>query len=237
MVEKYLRLIFDAISKETYCIIKVPDFSSFKPGSDIDIFCFDPQKIIGVVTKKIACELNDDEIDIHEHDDGKHIHYDILKDKEIYLRLDLYGKLPHYSKTNLKDGYFSTVIENRLSKLVEIDGEKIDLFIPQKDDELILRYIEYIEYYIVRPDKVKHLDYILEQLEKCPSSISYLDKLHYYTDFPECVSPVMFTQENHMDNKEDECSEKCNQMVKKCSLARKAARKVKRVLKAWIIKM
>lgn len=231
MMEKYLQLIFDAISGEAYCIVKVPDFSLLSPGNDIDIYCFDPQKIIGVVTRQIVGELGNDEIDIHDYDEGKHIHYDILKDKEIYLRLDLYGKLPHYSRTNLKDSFFSTVIENRVDKIVEINGEKLKIFIPQSDDELILRYIEYIEYYIVRPDKVKHLEYIIDQLEKCPSSISYLDKLHYYTGFPECVSPVLFTQENHMDSKGDENNNN-SQVVEKCSLPRRVVRKLKRMLKA-----
>ena len=47
-----------------------------------------------------------------------------------------------------------------------------------------MRYLEYVEYFQDRPDKIKHANYILDTLEKTPADISFLDTLHYYIKIP-----------------------------------------------------
>jgi hypothetical protein len=60
-------------------------------------------------------------------------------------------------------------------------NEDLKVYIPCLIDELIIRYIEYIEWYAQRPDKIKHIDYILNYIEDLSIKNKFLNKLHYYT--------------------------------------------------------
>jgi len=57
------------------------------------------------------------------------------------------------------------------------------IFIPSSIDDNILRYIEYQEWYGQRPDKIKHINYILEACTPKEKN-KFLEKLHHYTELP-----------------------------------------------------
>jgi len=167
--------IFGTI-EESYAIIKLPkEFPKYQVGSDLDIFCLDIQKM----TSHILSFLNDYNIRITKN--INQIYIDVLDGDAIYFRFDLYQALPNYNNISIKEGFFSTVVES--AKSIEIAGYKI--MVPSDIDEIVLRYIEYQEWYALRPDKIKHIEYIEDKIKK--NNINkelFLDKLHYYTTLP-----------------------------------------------------
>jgi len=182
---------FQRFKDETYCIIK-PDkkLPEYKKGSDIDIFCYDMNKlskiIIGIGNKYVERDL---EILITKMNGQMYVDFVFKSSHEIEFRFDLYEKLPMYKNILLKPALFENVLENRVSFELK---NSINIFIPNSIDDNILRYIEYQEWYGKRPDKIKHINYILEHFENKKMINKFLEKLHHYTELPtvEAVYPV-----------------------------------------------
>jgi len=173
--------IMNVIVDESYCIIKLPnEYPLYKEGSDLDIFCYNLQVfsklILGELQKKI-----DKTLQIKVTENNYQLYIDIIKDGQIHFRFDLYGKLPIYKNVNIKSALFSSVIEN--SRTISRDDSQVK--VPSIIDETILRYIEYQEWYASRPDKIKHVEYILNKIEINEIDKNKMfDKLHYYTSLP-----------------------------------------------------
>ncbi|ETX12584.1 hypothetical protein MUS1_03085 [Marinomonas ushuaiensis DSM 15871] len=112
-------------------------------------------------------------------------HVDFMVNNEIHFRFDLYKQLPIYRNISLKPAFFSSVIESASVISVTEDNRVASIKVPSKTDDLILRYVEYHEYYAARPDKIKHVEYIQQKIVGNEiEQVKMLDKLHYYTAFP-----------------------------------------------------
>lgn len=184
---------FRSISSEDYCVIKISEqFPHYSPGDDIDIFCYDPDSIARKVLEwGNRYTENGLEIRVRSEPEHRHVTVDFLEGKQIEFRFDLRGQLPRYKKLLIKPGLFESSIEQ--SQVVDYmrDGESFTVKIPDIIDDMALRYIEFIEWYNVRPDKLKHLDYIIEKIDE-DKRARFFDKLHHYTGIPEYYdsSPV-----------------------------------------------
>ena len=185
-----LLAFFKLIENESYVVIKpsykLPDYDK---GSDIDIFCYDADEIAEKVTAFLADYVNH-ESTISIVDSPYKIHIDLLVNNEINFRFDLYKQLPVYKNINLKAAYFSSVIESSSIQVLTVAGDSSKIKVPSITDDLILRYVEYHEYYAERPDKIKHVEYIQNKLvsnKNKNEKVKMLDKLHYYTAFPNVV--------------------------------------------------
>lgn len=175
-----LKPIFQKLEKETYSIIKISnDFPKCKVGSDIDILGLNIENIA-----KIIIQSGNDYIDkgytINFNDTETQIKIDFILNTKIILRFDLYKKLPLYENINIKPALFESIIENSISKIIE---KNFIVYIPNIIDDLVIRYIEYNEWYGVRPDKIKHIDYINQYITDSKLKNKFLDKIHHYTAF------------------------------------------------------
>lgn len=185
-----LKDFFFAIKDEIYCVIK-PDkkLPKYSKGSDIDIFCYDSNvlamKILAIGNKYI---IEGFEIFISKNNDQIYIDFKHKKDNKIELRFDIYNSLPAYENVLIKPAFFENILENRIISNLTDD---FSIFVPSILDDNILRYIEYQEWYGRRPDKIKHIDYILENNSTFEIK-KFLQKLHHYTELPkvESVYPV-----------------------------------------------
>jgi len=105
-----------------------------------------------------------------------HFHCDRKENNKLIFRIDLYSKLL-YNKVNIHEKYSSLIIKNKIPFL--------DFYIPKIDDDLALRYIEYIE----NPKKIKHLNYINQHKNKdCfqkPNTSLYLN--NYKSRYESCI--------------------------------------------------
>lgn len=196
-----LQEFFAALSDEIYCVVKFSDnFPNYPAYTDVDIFCFDINKIsnkilaVGnnyVENNKCAIKitnLSKDQVHIDFHFNGS---------KKLDFRFDLYQALPAFKRINIKQGFYSTIIENRLL------NDK-NVYVPDKIDDLILRYAEFIEWYDIRADKLKHVEYIKEKASDAEQKIM-LDKLHYYTALPG-ISTQSTTKKTDKRNAESKAS-------------------------------
>lgn len=184
----YLYDFLECMQELPYCIVKFQSIDKYTEGGDMDIFCFNISEVVQVLSKVAAEKLISEryDIDIYECGNEKHVQFDVIKNKKLIFKFDLYGEMPHYKKINVKKSLFDVVIENaEKSCYVNERGKKICVKHAYIFDELLLRYIEYIEWYELRPDKVKHLEYILEKVNSDESNIDFLDRLYYYTGLPE----------------------------------------------------
>ena len=174
------------INAYKYCIVKPSiDFPMYVSGQDVDIFCYNIQdvakKILAVLRRYVSAGYT-----IRLTDKKQQIYIDILVDKKIEFRFDLYGSLPQYQNVSIKDSFFESVIENAICIKTTINSTGLTYFIPMPLDDLILRYIEYQEWYSQRPDKIKHVDYINNYLSLDPHEYKTLfDRLHRYISLPE----------------------------------------------------
>jgi hypothetical protein len=178
-----LLTLFQSIPEKSYSIIRGGEANliNYEKNSDIDIFCLS----IANLSKDICKHIN--QINLPESYtlrvrelSPSQTHIDVLKEKNLEIKLDLYEALPSYKKSEINPSLFSSVIENSI-----LNNQGI--YTPSKIDDLLIRYLEYVEYYELRPDKIKHLHYIEKHLEDTPPLHSaFFKRLHYYTDLPKC---------------------------------------------------
>lgn len=184
-----LAAFFRRVEADPYVVVRgEPDsLVDYAPGSDIDIFCYDKEAFgrqllafANSYVEKAGCEVR-----VRDVGSTRHTHVDLLWDENLELRFDLYGELPEYRRSAINSALFLSVIENARSREVKLEGAPLSIRVPSLVDDLLLRYIEYIEYYEQRPDKLRHLDHILAAVDRAPEArIGFLDKLHRYTSLP-----------------------------------------------------
>ena len=181
-----LTVFFKLIEDQPYVVIKpsdrLPDYSI---GSDVDIFCYNPIKIAEIITDFLSDYINSNS-EINIVDSTEKMHIDFMVNNKINFRFDLYKNLPSYKNILLKSSFYSSVIEGAVNTNFTSKSESKDLIIntPSVEDDFILRYVEYHEYYAQRPDKIKHIEYIESKIPKDKKGLA-LDKLHFYTCLPE----------------------------------------------------
>lgn len=178
-----IRLIdyFEVIQNEAYVIIKPsPDLPDYQVGSDIDIFCYFPTKMA-----ELTCAFLNDHLEkeysVALAETDEKIHIDLLCGKEIHFRFDLYKRLPNFKEITLKPAFYASVIESAIVTSIG-DENKTRVKVPNAIDDFILRYVEYHEHFLSRPDKIKHINYINEKISKSEVEKA-LEKLNYYTAF------------------------------------------------------
>ncbi len=175
---------FSELESEIYVVFKLSDkFPDYSIGSDIDILCHNAndiaKKILNVGNKylegnyKVVVNANDSrtsvQIDYYEKDSD-----------QINFRFDLLQMLPAYKKVSINPAYFFSVLEDRKEVTIKQSKSSTKLYVPSDVDDLVLRYLEYLEYFEVRPEKVKHLEYIVDKIENSKLNQKFLDRLHLY---------------------------------------------------------
>lgn len=173
--------IFESVQFENYCLIKKSDiFPNYEIGSDFDIFTFNAISFCEKITAYFNDKLNENiHIDLKKLENK--IVVDVFENKQINIRFDIYFKLPKFNNLNVRDALFSSVIEGHQ----KITFGDVKISVPAYLDDAIIRYIEYHEWFSIRPDKIKHIHMIEDYfLEKKIDKVLFLNKVHYYLKFP-----------------------------------------------------
>lgn len=174
MSSKLILEVFKNLEEECYAIIKKPsEFPNIAEGSDLDIFCFNIEKVIKNILEVVN---NYDYKIIIQKQTTNHIYIDLLKNGDIFLRFDLYSNLPIYKNILVKESFFYAVVKEY--EILEINNIKVK--IANKENEAILRYIEFNEWFAQRGDKIKHIDFILKNHL---NDEKFFEKLHYLIEF------------------------------------------------------
>lgn len=133
-------------------------YPTYAPGSDIDLLV----SSLDASTRAITDVYDTSRFShrLRTLVDGVHVHLDILttSSSTLHLRFDLYTSLP-YTRFHLHPGVYANILAHRT-----YNGQ---VWVPCTEDDLGLRYAEYVEYKDTRPDKVKHLHYVEQARVEC----------------------------------------------------------------------
>jgi hypothetical protein len=161
-----------AIKDIDYCIIKYRGkLTDYEVGNDIDIFTTQHQNLIYILNEKLISFVSNGGI-IKVTDYKEKIHFDLFDNGNFYFRFDICVKPPKYSNLLIKDSFFYSCIFNSEEK----ETQESNIKIPNKFDDLILRYIEFLDLYNTRPDKISHVDYINEIIQQSNIDKGLFDK-------------------------------------------------------------
>jgi len=177
---------FDELKDIEYVIVKISDdFPNYYPGSDVDIFCLDVNKIAKRILKVGNKYLNQNFYIRIDESKSNLKQIDFVYDGKIDFRFDLYGAFPKYSNINIRKFYFYSIIDRRTQRTLNYNKKKISVWVPEIIDEMIIRYLDYLEYFAKRKDKIKHLDFIRKEINESLSLEVFLDRFYLYISFPE----------------------------------------------------
>ena len=149
--------ILDSLGEEYILLKRWPEFPSFLPGSDIDLLVVDRFTASGSIQKKLAEILDGEKCFLRVTEGEHHIHLDIIRESKLWIRFDLIDELDFYTKFSVQSALKVKLFLER--ERIFIDDHSI--YVPSPEHELLIRYYEYLEWFERRPDKIKHLDFIL----------------------------------------------------------------------------
>lgn len=176
-----LHKFFHDLQNESYAIMKYAGIDEYIPGSDIDIFVQDIQSVV----KKIVASGNeylDHGYEINVIDNlEKHSYVDFRRNNKIEFRFDIYEHFKMYNNAFIEERYLTQLLNHRKQLEASFEGKEYTVSVLGSEDELVLRYLEYADWHKKRPDKIKHIEYILKELKVNPSIISFLKILREYT--------------------------------------------------------
>lgn len=184
MIKIDLEKIFSAINGMSYVLLKQPnDLNDYKIGSDLDIFTNDLESVSSKILHILNSYIESPEIIVNITDMPGRRHIDVMERNKINIRFDLCTSMPFYEKINIKESYFDVVIENRKIDFSLFKNKDTGVNVTNNQDEFIIRYIEYHEWFESRPDKIKHIDVIKNKYSENEVNENIL-RLHRYLAFP-----------------------------------------------------
>ncbi|HOS64370.1 MAG TPA: hypothetical protein PK251_06375 [Candidatus Latescibacteria bacterium] len=142
---------------DDYVLIKMdPEgFPIYSKGDDIDLIVFDPDEAL-----RRVCAFFDSEVgesgELRVTNADGHIHADFFLMDLLEIRIDLIHDFTFFQKLNVRPVFVTKIFKDRQKRLVEGGG----VWVPSAEDDLTLRYFEYLEWFAIRPDKIKHLEYL-----------------------------------------------------------------------------
>lgn len=154
--------ILHILSKlDNYVVLRASDiFPNVAIGGDIDILVDDrayAEKIL--VAYFLTSPYPNIEVEISQN--SEHTHLDIINGKNLICRFDLIDSFNFLSKIHVNHSLTTHILGRK--EIREVNGHAI--FFPSKMDDLLVRYIEYIEYFSELPTKEKHIEYIFSHCE------------------------------------------------------------------------
>ena len=141
---------------EDYVLLKRSEtFPYYNPGSDVDLLVMDREEALRSIRSFYeALKATDWEMSVT--DTPGHCHVDFIFSGELDIRVDLIDGFDFYTKFVVKPSFLVKVFRDRQMWTCD----RGDYFVPASEDDLTIRYFEYLEYFDQLPDKIKHLDYI-----------------------------------------------------------------------------
>lgn len=171
-----------------YAVFKPFDPSSYVPGSDVDVICDDLVELAHAVLRVGNRYIDGGyEIEVKERAAGRQVYIDFWRDSRLDFRFDIYEGLPQYKQVRLKASYAERILADRVGEPRDCEGQTYPFYRQCELDELVLCYVEYFEWYHLRPDKIKHLDYIFNRTRDDAQLLDFLKRLHWYTDLPDSI--------------------------------------------------
>jgi hypothetical protein len=181
MIKTFSILSLLGLLGDEYVLLKKwPEFPSFALGSDVDLLVIDRFTASEKIQKYLLEILDGNESFLRVTEGRYHIHLDLIRENKLWIRLDLFDGLDFYTQFSVQSALKTKLFLER--ERIDVDGQAI--YIPSPEHELLIRYYEYLEWFERRPDKIKHLDFILanstpDQQEKLIANAHRFIRLHH----------------------------------------------------------
>jgi hypothetical protein len=137
-------------------------------GDDIDVYSLDGLQL----AKRI--------VDAHQRVDLKRIdvsqvgpnqvHVDLWFSERSFFKVDIYSDFPDFSRFQVAEGAYCQLIRNHSTS----SNESVEYPTLCREEEAFVRYLEYLEYFWIGPEKTHHLDWILKELSQDEQASLYL---------------------------------------------------------------
>ena len=188
---------------EDYVLIKkskeFPDYSS---GSDVDLLVMDKdtalQKVVDFYESNLSLKG-----ELKVTDKKYHCHIDFLVDDKLDIRIDLIHNFDFFTHFSVKNGFFVKAFKDRQI----IDFENGFVYILAPEDDLTIRYFEYLEYFDCYPNKIKHLDYICDVKDELLKK-RFFENTHRFI----CFKRAEWKQEDNISQKPESIKKALNNM-------------------------
>jgi len=197
-----LKKLFLNLKDELYVIVKYTGIDEYKPGSDIDIFVLDSKNFVAKILD-FGFQYLDLGYEIEVIDNqNKHSYVDFKRENKIELRFDLYEDFEMYKNISIKNEYFQKIFESRQQLLNFSELQNFYVYVLKEKDELVFRYLEFIDWFAERPDKIKHLSYILKSLKSDETNFEFINLLAENTTayLPDMIDLRCWVKEQDVDS-------------------------------------
>lgn len=175
--------IFRSIETEDYVVLKLNSSNDTKEiVPEFDLLCNKIQIIKERIILAANYWINEKKIVKFKHDSPLHLYIDFFDNENLILRLDIYEDFPILKNIILRNSFKDVVLKTRTR--IELEG--VALYTPKIEYDHLIRYVEYVELFDKRNDKIKHLEY----LEKSISNPQdFFNALHFFVKFPAPRTP------------------------------------------------
>ena len=161
MMETKFDLIQILHHVENYVLLKKwDDFPAFLPGSDVDLLVADLYESSKKLQLFLLPKLDGEEWYLQVKEGRGKIHIDIIHEDNIFLRFDLTDSF-NFRKFSISPAFKFKVFLDRINE----SCRESKIWVPSEEDNLLIRYFEYLEWFELNPSKIKHLNYILENAD------------------------------------------------------------------------
>ncbi|MCK4797122.1 MAG: hypothetical protein KAT05_07055 [Spirochaetes bacterium] len=167
--------VFLNLRNKNYMIIKYSRFDNLSCGCDVDVLCEKKIDIAHAIISTLKLLIKeDDKIEIHEN---SHLNVDVIRNCKIYIRFDLIDNFNVFHKITVNEVFAKESLERKVSSMHLFRGEEYPVFHGSEEDDLIIRFLDFVENYKDRPLKIKHFDFIVERILENPKRSFFLKKL------------------------------------------------------------
>lgn len=184
MIKNTLKDIFFDLKKHDYVIIKYYDFSEIKRGSDIDIFVINEDYFLDSFLESLKNKIivNEDlNVQLYKVSEYQ-TQIDLFDRNGLIIKFDLYFSFPPYINTRIHPNLFYAMIYKCQKIKSKHNGIEFEINVLNDIDEMIIRYIEFNEFYSILPNKIRHIEFIESRNEKIMHD--FLHKIHQYSIVP-----------------------------------------------------
>lgn len=157
----------DVIVKSSHDLPEVP------LGADVDIYSLEAETLIQSLVQVMPLGNIDLKATVRSVD-ASHYHLDLEVSGVLQVRFDIYQSFPSFERFSVKPNFFHEIVA---ASFVYRGNNNVRYPRPNKLHDAYLRYLEYCEFYWTGPDKLHHLQWIMQELDEA-QRIQLFDLTH-----------------------------------------------------------
>ena len=182
-LDKFIIEFFDCMKGMSYICLRKPEFKASYPF-DIDLLCSKDTDIVTIlksIAKKHSLKYG------FKNNDTNKLHFDIFSGKNLIVRFDINFNLNFYKFLRPKEYFAERALSNAELIVCVYNNKDILLKIPNNIDEAVFRYLEFYNFFPYNEDKIKHLEWVFENLSDQEEKEFY-EYLHQISDFKDFLT-------------------------------------------------